>query len=810
MNLPARPTNPTTSGAAPPQALGRPAPDHVPGSSARSGNGAPATEFASPPAITLPPGGGAIRGIGEKFTANPVTGTGSVTVPLATSPARAGSGRDADAGLRLRARQRAVRAGLAPVPARDHPPHQTRCCPATRTPTSPTCSSSPAPRTWSPRSTPTTAGPGAVLDEPDWARGYRVDRYRPRIEGLFARIERWTATADGTVHWRSITPRQRHHPLRRRRPLPHRRPGRSRAGVQLADLRDLRRPRQRHGLRLQAGQRRPRRRRRLTSAPAPTRDERPTGTPSGSATATARPRRPGEDLRRPHGLDVRGGVRLRRTRPRRPDARRDRDRGSAGADPFSDYRPGFEVRTYRLCQRVLMFHHFPDEAGVGADCLVRSTDLTYTGADPTTRRAAPEARRPPSSRPSPSAATDAPDGGYLSRALPAGGVRLPARSTCTPTSPTSTPTASPTCPPGSPPRRPLGRPGRRGHRRGPRRAGREPGPTSPTSAAAFGRRARPAHRSRRAAVSPTADSCSTSPATGTSTWSTTPDPARGSSRAPTDGDWAAVPPVRVAATPRLGRPRPAVPRPGRRRAARRAGHRGRRVHLVPLASPKAGSGPRNAPCRRRRRARPAAWCSPTPTGPCSSPTCPATASSTSSESATARSATGRTSATAGSGQDHHGRVTLVRHARRLRPAGSCTSPTSTAPAPPTWSTSATAAPGSGSTRPGNAFAEPVALPGVPPVDRLTAITVTDLLGDRHRLPGLVVAAARRRAAGRCATSTSPAGPSRTCSSACATTSARRPASATPRRPASTSQDKAAGRPGSPGCRSPSTSSNASR
>ena len=46
-------------------------------------------------------------------------------------------------------------------------------------------------------------------------------------------------------------------------------------------------------------------------------------------------------------------------------------------DPFSTYRPGFEVRTYRRCQRMLMFHHFPDEPGVGADYLVRSTDLTY-------------------------------------------------------------------------------------------------------------------------------------------------------------------------------------------------------------------------------------------------------------------------------------------------------------------------------------------------------------------------------------------------------------------------------------------------
>src|SRR5262249_40620569 len=35
---------------------------------------------------------------------------------------------------------------------------------------------------------------------------YRVDRYRPRIEGLFARIERWTSTRDATdVFWRSIS-----------------------------------------------------------------------------------------------------------------------------------------------------------------------------------------------------------------------------------------------------------------------------------------------------------------------------------------------------------------------------------------------------------------------------------------------------------------------------------------------------------------------------------------------------------------------------------------------------------------------------
>jgi hypothetical protein len=42
-------------------------------------------------------GGGAIKGIGEKFTANPVTGTGSLTIPLPLSPGRSPSLHDSEA-----------------------------------------------------------------------------------------------------------------------------------------------------------------------------------------------------------------------------------------------------------------------------------------------------------------------------------------------------------------------------------------------------------------------------------------------------------------------------------------------------------------------------------------------------------------------------------------------------------------------------------------------------------------------------------------------------------------------------------------
>lgn len=59
---------------------------------AKSGEGAAPDAAYRAPTIQPPKGGGAIRGIGEKFAANPVNGGGSVSVPVATSPGRAGFG----------------------------------------------------------------------------------------------------------------------------------------------------------------------------------------------------------------------------------------------------------------------------------------------------------------------------------------------------------------------------------------------------------------------------------------------------------------------------------------------------------------------------------------------------------------------------------------------------------------------------------------------------------------------------------------------------------------------------------------------
>ena len=74
-----------------------------------------------PPAITLPKGGGAIRGIGEKFAANPVTGTGSMSVPIATSPGRSGFGPQLSLSYDSGRRQRPVRLRLEPFASVDHP-----------------------------------------------------------------------------------------------------------------------------------------------------------------------------------------------------------------------------------------------------------------------------------------------------------------------------------------------------------------------------------------------------------------------------------------------------------------------------------------------------------------------------------------------------------------------------------------------------------------------------------------------------------------------------------------------------------------
>ena len=164
---------------------------------------APSPPEIAAPSVTLPKSGGAIRGMGEKFAANPATGTGSMTVPITTSPGRSGFGPQLalsyDSGrgngpfgvgwaLSSPAVTRRTDKGLPRYDASDVflLSDAEDLVPAL----------APGPDgDWTP----------IVEVDPPHAPGFRIERFRPRIEGLFARIERWTRTDDGDAHWRSTT-----------------------------------------------------------------------------------------------------------------------------------------------------------------------------------------------------------------------------------------------------------------------------------------------------------------------------------------------------------------------------------------------------------------------------------------------------------------------------------------------------------------------------------------------------------------------------------------------------------------------------
>jgi hypothetical protein len=67
---------------------------------------------------------------------------------------------------------------------------------------------------------------------------FRIQRFRLRIEGMFARIERWTPDSDGDVHCRSITKDNLLTLLWQRLDLSHHRPARSPARLHVADVRN--------------------------------------------------------------------------------------------------------------------------------------------------------------------------------------------------------------------------------------------------------------------------------------------------------------------------------------------------------------------------------------------------------------------------------------------------------------------------------------------------------------------------------------------------------------------------------------------
>ena len=155
-----------------------------------------------------------MRGIGEKFAANPVTGTGSMTVPIAASPGRSGFGPqlslsyDSGAGNGpfgfgwshgLPQITRKTDKGL---PRYDDASDSDFFILSGAEELIPEFEKD-ASGNW----VLNEEGKHVIHEKPRTVDGvtYWVRRYRPRIEGLFARIERWTNVATSEIHWRSIT-----------------------------------------------------------------------------------------------------------------------------------------------------------------------------------------------------------------------------------------------------------------------------------------------------------------------------------------------------------------------------------------------------------------------------------------------------------------------------------------------------------------------------------------------------------------------------------------------------------------------------
>src|SRR5947209_16448612 len=151
------------------------------------------------PTISLPKGGGAIRGIGEKFAANPVTGTGSMTVPIATSPGRSGFGPqlalsyDSGAGngpfgfgwsLSLPSITRKTDKGL---PQYADAEESDTFILSSAEDLVPALVYNKINKNWDREVLP---------PRPLYGRQYSIHRYRPRVEGLFARIECWVNTQE--------------------------------------------------------------------------------------------------------------------------------------------------------------------------------------------------------------------------------------------------------------------------------------------------------------------------------------------------------------------------------------------------------------------------------------------------------------------------------------------------------------------------------------------------------------------------------------------------------------------------------------
>jgi RHS repeat-associated protein len=355
-----------------------------PKGSGTSEDKAPEKPFAvSAPQLTLPKGGGAISGIGEKFAANPVTGTGSLTVPIALSPGRSGFSPqltlsyDSGAGngpfglgwsVSLPSITRRTDKGM---PQYDDAAESDTFILSGAEDLVPVL---------------VEDASGGWKRDPIERDGYVVWRYRPRIEGLFPRVERWTRQSDGDTYWRSIsrdnvttfygkTSESRiSHPADQLKVftwlISESRDDKGNAIVyeyvaEDSSNIDLAQANERN--RTGASRAVNRYLKRIKYGNALSTLVQPDLSQLSWLFEAVFDYGEGHITSLPTDAQGRAFVAASLDGTQAWPARQ---------DPFSRYRACFEIRSYRLCRRVLIFHHFPDELGA-PDYLVRATEFTY-------------------------------------------------------------------------------------------------------------------------------------------------------------------------------------------------------------------------------------------------------------------------------------------------------------------------------------------------------------------------------------------------------------------------------------------------
>lgn len=153
--------------------------------------------------ISLPKGGGAIKGIDEKFQVNPSTGTASVSIAIRTSPNRSGF----QPGVSL---SYDSGSGNGPFGLGWH----------LNLPSIVRKTDQGIPRYHDSDNSDVFILSGAEdlvvkldydEDTRSWKKDsyengeYYIQRYRPRIEGLYARIEKWRHKVNGEIFWKTIS-----------------------------------------------------------------------------------------------------------------------------------------------------------------------------------------------------------------------------------------------------------------------------------------------------------------------------------------------------------------------------------------------------------------------------------------------------------------------------------------------------------------------------------------------------------------------------------------------------------------------------